>query len=308
MDSQTPLEVILSYLPPRLRLPLERTRLQYDQRAQEITLRVNRPLCVYMQNRILFLSLSGVLEERMTQDSLIVTEQEVRDTLLKLCNYSVYARHDEMRYGYLTIREGIRVGLCGTAIHTDQSVKGLKDITTLSFRVPCEVKHCADDLLRMIDASRGVLICGPPCSGKTTLIRDMARQLSYQYRVTVTDERGELSASCGFQHGYDTGLADIYVRMPKSEAIINSVRSLSPDIIVCDELGDERDAHAIEYALRCGVSFIVTVHASCRDDLRIRPVTASLLSKGAFCYLVFLNGRSHPGQIVSIDEWRPEHA
>ena len=308
MDSQTPLEVILSYLPPRLRLPLERACLLYDNRAHEITLRVDRPLCVYMQSRVYFLSQAGVLEEDASRDPVIVTELEVRDTLLKLCDYSVYARHDEIRHGYLTIRQGIRVGLCGTAVHMDQGVNGLKDITTLSFRIPREVKHCADDLLNMIDASRGVLICGPPCSGKTTLIRDMARQLSYRYRVTVADERGEISAPCGLIHGCDIGLADVYVRMPKGRAIINSVRSLSPDIIVCDELGDEQDARATEYALRCGVSFIATVHASCVDDLRVRPVTASLLSKGAFRYLVFLNGRSHPGRIVSIDEWRPDHA
>ena len=303
MESQKPLDVILYYLPPRLRLPLERSRLLYEATAHELTLRIGRPLCVYLDGQICYPTQNGMITDDI-HDPMIVTQEDVRDTLLKLCDYSVYARQDEIRHGYLTIRQGIRVGLCGTAVHTNESVNGLKDITTLSFRVPREVNNCADELLDLVDAARGVLICGPPSSGKTTLIRDMARQLSYHYRVTLVDERTELSAPGGTQYGYDVGLSDVYVRMPKDQAIINSVRSLAPDIIVCDEIGDAKDARSIRYALRCGVAFIATVHAADVDDLRSRPVTASLLNSGAFQYLVFLNGRNCPGQVSRIYEWR----
>ena len=304
MEQSTALDVIFSYLPPRLRLPLERARVLYESRSQEVTLRVGRPMCIYTDHHILYPDLRGTVTEDITDDLLYVTEEELHDILMKLCDYSVYARNNEINHGYLTIAKGIRVGLCGTAIHTDREVSGMKHITTLSFRIPREVKKCADEIIRLIDPSRGVLVCGPPSSGNTTLIRDMARRLSYRYRVTLADERAELSAPCGSSCGYDVGLSDVYVHMPKSTAIVNSVRSLAPDIIVCDELGDRRDAEAIRYALRCGVSFIATVHAADMDDLRTRSVTASLLAKGAFRYIVFLSGRSCPGKVNYIYEWR----
>lgn len=307
MEVQSALDVIFSYLPPRLRLPLERSRLLYENQLHEITLRSDRPVCIYQDHHMLFLSTSGEVTEAIPHDPLTVSVQDVRDTLLKLCDYSFYARCDEIRHGYLTIRQGIRVGLCGTAVHTESSVSGLKHISTLSFRIPREVKGCADEVLELVAPNSGVLVCGPPSSGKTTLIRDMARQLSYHYRVVIADGRGELSSPCEGQYGYDVGLADVYVNMPKDQAIVNSVRSLAPDLIICDELGDESDIQAIRYALRCGVSFICTVHASSLADLRVRPATASLLSSGAFGYLVFLDGRDHPGRVRRVCEWRSDH-
>ena len=291
-------------MPPRLRLYLDRTRTVYENTVHEITLRAEKPVCVYCSDTRYYICDSGHLVTAADRNDLIISSTaEVTDVFMRLCDYSVYSKLGEIVGGYITASSGIRVGLCGTAVTKDNRVTALKNITSLSFRVPRERIGCSKEALSMIDPLRGVMICGAPCSGKTTLIRDMARELSYKYKVSVIDERGEISASRQGISGFDMGLADVYVGINKGDGVLNSVRSLSPDIIICDEIGDENDAAAVRYALRCGAAFIATVHASAPDDLRNRRLTSMLLSSGAFGYVLFLDGRHSAGAIKTVYEW-----
>ena len=302
--TQNPLQMILSYLPPHLRAPLERSEASFAHTVHEITLRTDRPLCVYCAEKRFYLMQNGVLTERFSAEGLLgVTAAQLHEAVMKLCDFSVYSHQDELAHGYLAASGGLRVGLCGTAVMKDGQVANIYPVTTLSFRVPREVIGCSETLLSLIRPLSGALICGAPCSGKTTLIRDMARQLSFRYRVSIMDERGELAGSAGERFGYDTGLSDVYAAMPKGEAILCAVRSMAPDLIVCDELGNEADAAAVRYALRCGAACIATVHAASLDDLLSRPMMRDLLSTGAFRYLVFLSERRFSGRISRIYEW-----
>jgi stage III sporulation protein AA len=300
------IESVYACLPDAIRVPLMRAPVPYDS-VREITLRVNRPVCIETAGGRYSLTRNGCLTDRLYGGDLTIADKEaIGETFLRLCDYSVYARQDELNSGYLTVDHGVRVGVCGTAVMKDGAVSHIKDISTLSFRIPREVIGCADELLRLVDAARGVLICGAPCSGKTTLIRDMARQLSYYSRVTLIDERGELSASRDGTAGYDIGFCDVFLSIPKVEGILRAVRSLSPDIIVCDELGDERELSVIRCAVRCGAAFIATIHAADLFDLRMRPAVRELMESGVFRYLVFLDGKKNVGRIRSIDEWSPD--
>ena len=309
MDTKNTLDTIIRCMPERVRPALERSRSAYESEVREITLRAGRPLCLYLSGGLRYLTRSGCVVERTdVPDILDITPADISDVFLRLCDYSLYSRQNEYINGYLTAQGGVRVGLCGSAVVRGKEVINIRNITTLSFRVPREATGCADELLNLIDPLCGALICGPPCSGKTTLIRDMARSLSYTYRVSVIDERGELSAARGGVHGCDLGLSDVYVGMPKGGAVISSVRSMSPDIIICDELGDQGDADSLRYAMRCGVSFIATVHSSSLDDLRTRRITRQLLADGAFRYIVMLDGRRRPGRVARIYEWSSNDA
>ena len=304
MDNKSTLSAILSHFPDSVRSPLLRSRNIYEQSVHEITLRAGRPVCVYCADKRYYPASSGILSERPDDPDIISTSSEdLRDVFMSLCDYSVYAHQDELTRGYITISCGARVGICGEAVMRDGEAVNIKNISTLSFRVPRQVVGYSTEVLKLIDPIKGALICGAPCSGKTTLIRDMARELSYSYRVSVIDERGELYGRAGVGSSYDPGLCDVTVNMPKGMAILNSVRSLAPDIIVCDELGDDRDVEAVRYALRCGAAFIATVHAACIEDLRSRAVIRELLSAGAFRYLVFLSGRRYSGKVSRIYEW-----
>lgn len=300
----TPVEAILRYLPPDVRSPVRRALPHIITSAHEIILRVGMPVCVYCADTRFYLKNNGSLTDEMNPYDLVVTGiSDIRETLMSICEYSVYAHQEELKNGFVTLPGGSRVGLCGRAVMSDKSVVGMADITTLCFRIPREVKGCSDELMSHIDPERGVLLCGSPCCGKTTLLRDIARSLSYRYKVTLVDERAELSAADSGISCYDLGFCDTYLNMPKRHAVLNSIRSLSPDIIVCDELGDETDVAAVSYALRCGAAFIATVHASSIDDLKIRRVTKDLLSTGAFRYIVFLSDRRSAGKISAIYEW-----
>lgn len=309
MECQKPLDVILSHLPPRIRILLERTRNAYEATVHEITLRSGRPLCIYCADRRYCLTPSGILIDSAQGDGIVsVTAQEMQEILMSLCDYSVYSRQEDLVKGYLTVSSGVRVGVCGTAVIKEKQIVNLRHISTLSFRIPREVKDCSRTVLGLIRPLSGALVCGAPCSGKTTLVRDMARVLSYSYKVSVIDERGELSAASSAQCGCDLGLSDVYVHMPKGEGIMSAVRSLSPDLIICDELGDEDDIAAVSYALRCGVAFIATVHAASIGDLRNRAVMRGLLMSGAFRYLIFLGDRRYGGRISRIYEWSADDA
>ena len=299
-----PLDVIISHMPKRIAPLVSRSRNIYEKDIREITLRSGRPVVFYCSDKRYYLSNTGYLTTASDKDDLIISEHnEVSESVMSLCEYSVYSKQDEINRGFITAAMGVRVGLCGEAVIRDGCISNMKNISTLSFRVPREVKGCSDKLLELIEPLYGVLICGAPGSGKTTLIRDIARSISYRYRVSIIDERNEISSSCSGICGYDMASCDVFVNIPKREGVINCIRSLSPDIIVCDELGDEDDIFAISAASRCGAAFIATIHAATIYDLKNRTLTQKLLSTGAFRYIVFLDNRFRAGRISRIYEW-----
>lgn len=299
------LDVILDKLPENIRAPLTECRPAYEDSITELTLRAGRPVCVYLRDKLMYVTQNGFLTDHPLSDQLLKTEaKDIENIVLKLCDYSLYAYQNELNSGFITIGNGVRAGICGTAVINGDRITNIRDISSINFRVAGEIKGCSGGLLGKIDPLRGVLICGEPSSGKTTLIRDMARELSYRYRVSVIDERRELSASSRGRLGYDLGLCDVFSGYPKSAAVVSAVRSMAPDIIVCDEIGEESDIQALSYSMRCGVAFIASVHASSMDDLRSRKAVAEMIELSAFRYIVFLSGRAEPGRTEKIYEMR----
>ena len=302
MDKQS-LDCILDKMPDRIRIPLERTRSAYEDKATEIVLRRDAPICIYERKRLLYITESGYLTDSTYAENLLTASaKEIEQTVLRLCDYSVYAYQNEINGGFITIEGGVRVGLCGKAVMTNGEITNVRDIGTLSFRIARDISGCAASLIGKLDPLGGALICGVPGSGKTTLIRDLARQLSYRYRVSALDERGELSALYRGKAGYSLGLCDVYTGYPKGRAANCAIRSMSPEIIVCDEMGDQSDVDLLLYSMRCGVAFIATVHASSMQDLRRREITSKMINTGAFRYIVFLSSGGNVGKIEKIYE------
>ena len=300
---QKSLDHIIEKLPERLRIPLQRAESAYIDKATEIVLRTDEPVCIYEGKRLYFITESGCLTNSVHAESLLLsTAKQMEQIVLHLCDYSVYAFQNEINSGFITISGGVRVGLCGKAVLTDNKITNIRDISSLSFRIARDIKGCALSLIDKIDPLSGVLICGIPGSGKTTLIRDTARQLSYRYRISVLDERGELSAYSRGKAAFSLGLCDVYTGYPKGVAANCVIRSMSPEIIVCDEMGDQSDVDLLLYSMRCGVAFIATVHASSMQDLRRREITSRLINTGAFRYIVFLSSDGSAGRIGKIYE------
>lgn len=215
-----------------------------------------------------------------------------------LCRHSVYAYEEELRRGYFTIPGGNRVGVAGMC-----GPGGFSTITSLNLRVarwvtcplPMEVQQHLSAL------KSGLLVAGPPGSGKTTFLRSMITFLGRGEHVfCVVDERGELLATDGAGRGA-SGAGDVYTRWPKAQAINMALRCMNPQAIVCDELGTAADAAAVEAGLACGVAFLASVH--CESALGLpaleqKPAIARLLAAGAFGAVVFLDGRARPGTVA----------
>ena len=269
--------------------------------VQEISLRVNRPLCVECGNKRYYFTVNKCITDTIfDQQMVVVTSKSIFETFQNICNYSVYSRQNEINNGYITIKGGHRAGICGTAVINEDRIVNIKDVTSVNIRITREIIGCSEELLSKADCKKGVLICGAPCSGKTTIIRDAARVLSYSCKVSVIDERNELSANVNGVFQNNMGMCDVFDSYKKSDAITHSVRSMAPDIIVCDEISTSKDIEAVLSGLNSGVSFIATLHADNENELMRRPIAKSLLKSGAFSSVVFLDSRKNAGQIKSI--------
>ena len=294
----------ISCLSPRLckkLLPLEE---KLSSTAQEIRLRVNRPLSIITPEFTYYVTLNGGLVSTPIQNSMFtVSRGDIADTFHNICNYSVYTRQNEIINGFISISGGHRAGICGTAVLNNDKITNVRDISSINVRIAREYKGCAETLYRkIIKFDKGILICGAPCSGKTTVLRDLARIISTDENKTVSliDERGELAGTTSGVFQNDIGMCDVYDCYKKSEAILQSIRSMAPDIIICDEIGSQDDINAVEKSVNCGVSIIATVHASNEYEIKHRKNIQTLLKTGAFSKIVFLTNKKSPGEIVKI--------
>lgn len=272
--------------------------------VQEIRLRVNRPIALYCAKRMYYITDKCQISTAIMADKMLtVTIKDVTETFQNICGYSVYSRQNEIKNGFITMVGGHRAGICGTAVYANNELSNIKDISSINIRVARQINGAADDMLNKVEEiSKGVLICGSPASGKTTVLRDLARQLSTEYnkKIVVVDERGELAGTYRGEAQNDLGQADVLNGYDKHSGIMHALRCLSPDIVICDEVGSFEDAVAIEECLNAGVTVVASIHAGGKQALLKRPQAKRLIETGAFEEFVFLKNRSQPGEIKEV--------
>ena len=280
---------ILESLPPALRTPLAKLDAHYAPHIQEIRLRLGQPVQFTICGRLCpaakFLPGSG-LPAALETDTL-------RDCFLQLCRRSVYAYEDELKQGYFTVQGGCRIGVAGC-----RGPGGFSAVTSLNLRIArwltCPLPPELDALT--VAPTGGLLLAGPPGSGKTTLLRSIARELVRQQKIlSVIDERRELFA--GNTHGE---ALDVLAGLPKGQAVQMALRTLSPQVILLDELGGLDEVTALEQGLFSGVDFIATLHAATPEEATMRPQVKYLMERGAVRVLVWLTGRQAPGCIGEV--------
>ena len=247
--------------------------------------------------------------ELITLEALPQLSPQVINTVFEtMCEYSVYAYRNDIANGFVTLRGGHRAGICGKAVIEDNKVKTFTEITSINIRIASYISGCANGLIKSAFSNSicGLLIAGEPMSGKTTLLRDIAASLSNgimgkKLSVAVIDERNEIAAVRNGKSQYEAmGRCDIISGCPKSEGIMQAIRTISPDVIICDELSSENDAVTTQKCFNCAVPVIATVHATDIGQLSSRPVTRMLIESGAFEKYVFLEGKTCPGSIREI--------
>ena len=283
-------DLVLNYLPERIKAPLLELNDELKVAVQEIRLRAGRPLSVTMGSSQFFICKSGTFMLPRT-DSFYVTVKDLEDCFLRLCRHSVYSHNDELCEGFVSLENGHRAGVCGKVVTTGGKIETIRDISSINIRIAKEVPHSADLILKNYNGG-GILICGGPGTGKTTLLRDLCRQLASGSigeckKVAVIDSRGEIAAVNGGVPYADIGVtADIITGADKAKGIEMALRTLFPDVIAFDELGNMAEVEAITQSFNSGVTIITTAHIGGFDDIMRRPLVNALLKTGAIEWVV----------------------
>lgn len=297
-DINSKLLLALNLLNEKLRRAIDAIPAAERKELQEIRLRRGKKLSAVAYGFEYFVTSDGRLM-RSPAYALDVTDSDIMYTYEASLEHSVYAYEREISHGYVTTQGGNRVGFCGKAVYGSEGIQSLKDISSVNIRISREVKGCANEIFSRYysGAPVSLLITGPPSSGKTTLLRDLCSKLSDKYTVSLIDERNEIASVYNGIPQNDVGQrTDIFCSYDKYSAIMTSIRVMSPQIIICDEIGGGDELKALEYALNSGVKLIATCHAGDINEVRKRPVISKLIKGKAFDNAVILSDRPFVGK------------
>lgn len=274
--------------------------------ASEIRLRTDRPASITVKQKNLFLTAGGI--SPCPDGAYIISREQLFDVFTYICQGSVYSRMDQLNEGYITLQGGHRAGISGRAVTKEGLVQSVSDISSINLRIARQIKGCGEEACRIIYKNgflRGTLLLSPPSGGKTTLLRDIARILSVKgIRVCVVDSRGEIAACHEGVPMNDLGpLCDVLDGYPKAKGISQAIRTLSPEVVICDEIGGAEECDAIAEGMNAGVPVIASAHAGSVEEAIRRPQLKALLQTGAIGWIICLAGAKEPGRITEIKDY-----
>lgn len=265
----------------------------------EIRLRTNKPIIIVVKNKKFFL-------KNKDMEYVVATKFLIDNFIKKICDNSIYAYSESIINGYITLKNGIRVGLCGQVVNDGDKVTTIKDFQSVNIRIPHFVKNCSLKAYDFIidDEINNTLIISPPGAGKTTFLRDLVYQMAQHNiskNVLIADERNEI---CSVSHGeceIDLGaFCDIYTNCSKKFAFKNGIRSMRPDVIVTDEIDLDADLKYIIEAINSGVNVIATIHAKNLTELKNKTNFDEVINKKYFKRFIILSCDEGPGTLTEI--------
>ncbi|MFK9093236.1 stage III sporulation protein AA [Bacillus salipaludis] len=292
------METILNFLPKNITDLISKIPPNQKEELEEIRIRINRPIEISLKGVPRFLSY-------------IIQPEDAFQLMNKISHFSIYALEEELKRGYITVSGGHRIGLAGKVILEDGKVKAIRDISSFNIRIAREKVGIAEPIIPFIFQGRWMhtMIIGPPQTGKTTLLRDIARIISSGNTVKgilaskagIVDERSEIAGCVNGVPQLTFGhRLDVLDACPKAEGMMMLIRSMSPDVLIVDEIGRKEDAEAIQEAVHAGIKLVMTTHGTSIEEVRNRPSLRDIIDQRIFERFVILSRASGPGTITHI--------
>jgi stage III sporulation protein AA len=292
------MQEVLAFLPSTISDKVLSLPQDLIDRIEEIRVRTSRVLEVTARGKPYFLPYT-------------VTEEDSEQLINKLSRHSFYTLEEELKRGYITIEGGHRVGLAGKVVLEGGVVKGIRNLSSFNIRVAREKLDIAQSILPYVynDGWKHTMLIGSPQTGKTTLLRDLARMISTgvpernipPYKVGIVDERSEI-AGCvnGIPQLMFGPRVDVLDACPKAEGMMMLIRSMSPDVLVVDEIGRVEDGQAIQEAVNAGITLVMTTHGSSLSEVRKRPVIKDIVNLQTIERFVELRRGDEPGKVHEV--------
>ena len=255
----------------------------YRQSVTDITL---------TKNANMYMSVAGCIVDT----DCFVSEALFERILSNICNGSIYANQTTLKQGYITLENGIRIGFTGTAVLTEEGViTHLRDITAMNIRILRFLPGAANKIMPIVSNGERIfntLIIAPPGAGKTTLIRDIAFQLGKDYRIAIADERCEI-----MPQGIQSGHIFVMRGAPKDKAMTMLLRSMSPRVVITDEVSTKEDGAAVLKLMHSGVKVVCTAHGYSENDIINGDVFGAFIRHNLIEKIIVLSDRNGPGTI-----------
>ncbi len=286
------IEEIYKYFPSKIydflqTISMKNRRVESE--LQEIRVRVNRPIILKLRKA-----------EIVTEYN--VSQNEILQTVERLCNNSIYAYKNQMCEGFITVKGGHRVGITGSVVIENEKIINIKYISSLNFRIAREIENCSYSILgQVIDAQNNTinntLIISPPGKGKTTMLRDLIKNISNGVpslgfvgkTCGIVDERGEIAAMYQGIAQNDVGIrTDVIENVSKAKGMKMLIRTMAPQVIACDEIGSKEDIDAIKEAMLSGVKGIFTMHGKNMNDIKLNVNINELIEDKTIEKIIFL--------------------
>ena len=294
------MQTVLSFLPKSISYQINQIPPIEINEIEEIRVRVSRPLEISAKGTVQYFPY-------------IVKSDDAAHLLNKISHFSIYALEEELKRGYITIEGGHRVGLAGKVILEEGKVKAIRDVSSFNIRIAREKIGIADSIVSALYDKRWyhTMIIGPPQTGKTTLLRDLARIISSgdkdgkfpAAKVGIVDERSEI-AGCvsGIPQMSFGPRLDVMDACPKAEGMMMMIRSMSPDVLIVDEIGRKEDSEAILEAVNAGIKLMMTTHGESLEEIRSRPSLKRILDEQIFQRFIVLSRQKGPGTVTRIED------
>lgn len=307
-------ETLLQLFPMPIRKLFERAAGRMKE-LREIRIRVDKPVLLYMNEEEYYLNGMGELIKEQER-AVSITKEELEEIISYICKYSPYAYKEQLKQGFLTVAGGHRIGVAGEIVAAGEEIQSIKNIRFLNIRISHEILGVSKPILpflykkgesKQIRSIYNTLIISPPGLGKTTLLRDLIKEISdgnkwsFGQTVGVVDERSEIAGSfLGIPQNAVGMRTDVLDRCPKVHGMMMLIRSMAPRVVAVDELGTTEDVKALKKVIHCGCQVLVTIHGDNLEEIYQKPFLKELLSEGCFQRFVVLKKETNSRHTIQI--------